>query len=122
MTDNLDAIYKTIGRFVVTFSKLEQELGETLTALFKLPGHPDRGVIIGAINFAGKVNILKQAAQNATLPDKTPATDEWKKNIVGTLNSVFDLNNKQRNVLMHSYLEPRDDGGLVLEAPSPIFR
>jgi hypothetical protein len=106
MTVNLDGIHQCLGRFFVAFSEVDRGLGAALVSVFKLQGHPSRDVIVGEIDFARKLRILKAAADIATTLDDRPAETVWKQEIQSTIKNLHTVNERDRVLLAHAYLQP----------------
>jgi hypothetical protein len=113
-TSPLAAAHQAIGAYFCAFSRVEDELGESIKVVLGLQNNPAADAIVVAIkDFARKAGIVSAASVGAKKADGSDAPAEWKDKVKVTINRVFACND-DRNVLAHSLLQPNSDGSVGL--------
>jgi hypothetical protein len=106
--------YQAIGEYFCAFSRLEGELGETIMVILRLQDHEARDTIIvalGAIDISKKIGLVKDAVQLAKNSFGSETSENWKKRAGETMEAIWKCI-PDRNLLAHSYLEPKSDGSV----------
>jgi hypothetical protein len=111
--DPLSATCERVGRFLYYFSRVEMQLDEAITKLFKLD--PQIAPIVTVnIDFFRKLNIVRCAVQYQN--DNTPR----KKKISTTEFGKLGKENEARQVIAHSGFEP--DGAEAVQFKRSVAR
>jgi len=113
--DNRAATEQALGRFLVSFSCLEREVGEAVKIVLSAKEPAD--LIVAALgDFARKVNTVKAAIKHAQGVDRKPASEEWKKSTLKTMNACLKINEEWRVLLAHASMEIEESGDLKMRS------
>src|SRR5690242_18585732 len=99
-----------VGRFLYHFARVEQKIDQGVIKLFELDSKIAPAVI-GSIDFAKKVNLVRTAVLLQT-NEESP-----KKTVSGTFSRVFSIN-MDRLVVAHSSFEATEEGGVQFKRVS----
>jgi hypothetical protein len=116
MTDTspLADAHQAIGAYFCAFSHVEQELGESVRAVFNLQKNEASDAIVAVLgDFAKKASLVWAASKDAKDAENKDASAEWKARVEATIKNVFSCNNDRR-LLAHSLLQPKADGSVDL--------
>jgi hypothetical protein len=106
--------HQAIGAYFCEFSRVEQELGESVKAVYSLQNNEASDAIVAALgDFARKASIVWAASKGAKNADGSEASAEWKDHAETTIKRVFECND-DRVRLAHSLLQPNADGSVEL--------
>ncbi len=113
-TSSLADAYQAIGAYFCEFSGVEQELGESVKAVYGLQNNEASDAIVAALgDFARKASLVHVASKGAKNADGSDASVEWKDKVEYTIKRVFECND-DRARLAHSLLQPNVDGSVEL--------
>jgi hypothetical protein len=106
--------HQAIGEYFAEFSQLERELGEAVKVVLHLEGHEAADLVVDLLRYPRyKANLVKGAAEIATKKkDGSEISTEWKERARKTLGDILSHNEKCRDYLAHSHLEPQEDGSV----------
>jgi hypothetical protein len=71
--------YQAIGAYVCEFSRVEQELGESVNVVYGLQNNEASDAIVAALgDFPRKAKLVWAASKGAKNADGSDASEEWK--------------------------------------------
>jgi hypothetical protein len=106
---------QSIGAYMVAFSRVDHELGESVKAVFGLVNNEASDAIVAALgDVARKASLVWAASKRAKNADGSEASAEWKAKVEATVKRVLDCNNQDRVPIAHSLLQPNADGSVEL--------
>jgi hypothetical protein len=113
-TSPLADAHQAIGEYFCAFSRVEQELGESVKVVFGLENNDASDAIVALLgDFAKKASLVWAASKDAKDVENKDASAEWKAHVEATIKSVFSCNDDRR-LLAHSVLQPKTDGSVDL--------
>lgn len=78
-TSSFADAHRAIGAYFCAFSRVEQELGESVKVVFDLQGNEAADAIVTAIwDYTRKANLVRAASTGAKNADGSDASAEWK--------------------------------------------
>jgi hypothetical protein len=113
-TSPLADAHQAIGAYFCEFSRVEQQLGESVKVVYGLQSNEASDAIVAALgDFAKKAGLVWAASKGAKDADGLEASAEWKDKVEATIKRVFSCND-DRVRLAHSLLQPNGDGSVDL--------
>jgi len=113
-TDVFADAYQAIGKYLCAFSRMEQELGESIKAVLGLQKNEASDAIVVALgDVARKASLVRAAIQDAKNADGSDVSAKLKEFAETKMKSVFKCND-DRVKLAHSLLDPQADGSVEL--------
>jgi len=108
---NRAATEQALGRFFVSFSGLEREIGEAVKVVLSAKEPAD--LLVAALgDFTRKVNTVKAAIEHAQSVDRKPVTEECKNYTRDTMNDCLKIKDEWRVLLAHASLQIEENGDL----------
>jgi hypothetical protein len=106
--------HQAIGEYFCEFSRVEQELGESIKVVYGLQDNEASAAIVAELgDISKKASIVLAASNGAKNADGSDASVEWKAQVDAAINNVF-RSNDDRVRLAHSLLQPKADGSVDL--------
>jgi hypothetical protein len=106
--------HQAIGAFFCAFSRVEQELGESVKVAYGLENNEASDAIVAVLgDFARKARLVQVACKGAKNADGSEASAEWKEKVEATIKRALGCND-DRVRLAHSLLQPNKDGSVDL--------